>query len=250
LNKSESFLSLILSSLKEMSSARANRHVDNYMKEAGRISKAYNPYHQSFKEFYKKHVENFLNKIELTPTEQVENKQIINQKSPMVVDVEQLDPATNKRPDVSAVPITQDEKLPITQDDESIATSPNTPAPGVVSNSLPFQPTMPSANEVDKKVTLPNMSAPKVPDISDTNPAPPPVHLSEPPEGEFKSDQIAKELFGPKAAHQKFYRSLESMQGEDPIILAKFISKYAKSIQKTDLATAVQLFKIAKNIKG
>ncbi len=229
LNKSESLLGLILSELKNMSSARANRNVDNYMKAAGKINKGYDSYHALFAEFYKKHVLNFLNKMELAPPPEV--KEVGKGESPVQVNIEQLDPEINKRPDVSNLPKTED----------WVQTEPKAP--------LAFQPTMPSANEVERPVSLPNMSAPKVPEL-DTTPAPPPVHISDPPSGEFKSDQIAKELFGPKAAHQKFYQSLELMQGEDPIILAKFISKYADSIQNTDLDTAVKLFKIAKNIRG
>jgi len=50
--------------------------------------------------------------------------------------------------------------------------------------------------------------------------------------------------------HQKFYESLQSLSDEHPIILANYIAKYAKSIQETDLETAVKLFNIVKNIRG
>jgi hypothetical protein len=52
-----------------------------------------------------------------------------------------------------------------------------------------------------------------------------------------------------KYNHQSFYESLQSLSNEDPRILAAYISKYAKSIQKSDLATAVKLFNIVKRIK-
>ncbi len=52
-----------------------------------------------------------------------------------------------------------------------------------------------------------------------------------------------------KYNHQSFYESLQSLSNEDPRILAAYISKYAKSIQKNDLATAVKLFNIVKRIK-
>ena len=51
-------------------------------------------------------------------------------------------------------------------------------------------------------------------------------------------------------AHQRFYQSLESLSQEDPIILAKYISKYASLIQGTDPETALQLFTIVRKIKG
>ncbi len=50
-------------------------------------------------------------------------------------------------------------------------------------------------------------------------------------------------------AHRKFYESLEAMSQEDPRILAKFISKYASSIQKKDTETAIKLFALVKQIK-
>lgn len=51
-------------------------------------------------------------------------------------------------------------------------------------------------------------------------------------------------------AHTSFYESLESLAGESPIILKKFISKYAASIQHTDPVTAIKLLKVASRIKG
>ena len=52
------------------------------------------------------------------------------------------------------------------------------------------------------------------------------------------------------SAHQNFYESLQAMSQESPLILAKYIAKYAASIQTTDPETAVNLFGIAKQIKG
>ncbi|HEY5268023.1 MAG TPA: hypothetical protein VII94_02720 [Candidatus Saccharimonadales bacterium] len=51
-------------------------------------------------------------------------------------------------------------------------------------------------------------------------------------------------------AHRKFYESLEAMSQEDPCILAKFISKYASSIQSKDTETAIKLFALVKQIKA
>jgi hypothetical protein len=51
-------------------------------------------------------------------------------------------------------------------------------------------------------------------------------------------------------AHKRFMQSLEAMGGEDPRILASYISKYATSIQKDDPETAINLFTVAKQIKG
>lgn len=51
-----------------------------------------------------------------------------------------------------------------------------------------------------------------------------------------------------KKAHNGFYNLLASMQNEEPVILAKFISKYASSISKSDPEAANQLFSIVKQI--
>lgn len=51
-------------------------------------------------------------------------------------------------------------------------------------------------------------------------------------------------------SHQRFFESLESMSGEDPRILAKYISKYASSIQGKDPTTAIELFSIVKRLRG
>jgi len=63
-------------------------------------------------------------------------------------------------------------------------------------------------------------------DAPDTVKSPPPVH-----------------------AHQSFYNSLEALSKESPLILAKYISKYAASIQHSDSAMAIELFSIARKIK-
>jgi hypothetical protein len=53
-----------------------------------------------------------------------------------------------------------------------------------------------------------------------------------------------------KSGHQNFYASLEAMSGESPLILAKYITKYASSIQASDPETAIELFDIARRVKG
>jgi len=50
-------------------------------------------------------------------------------------------------------------------------------------------------------------------------------------------------------AHQKFYESLESLSKEDPQILAKYISKYASSIQEYDPEVAINLLLLVKQIR-
>jgi hypothetical protein len=50
--------------------------------------------------------------------------------------------------------------------------------------------------------------------------------------------------------HANFFNSLQKMSNESPLLLASYISKYAKKIQEADPATSIQLLKIVKRIKG
>src|SRR6185369_8467734 len=51
------------------------------------------------------------------------------------------------------------------------------------------------------------------------------------------------------ARHEQFYRSLESMAAENPIVLMSHINKYAKSILNSDPETSIMLFKLSSDIK-
>lgn len=68
----------------------------------------------------------------------------------------------------------------------------------------------------------------------------------------FKSDEVAEELFGrPRvSSYQAFLESLEVFGQENPDLLAAHIAKYARSIQEEQPDTAIQLFKIAKSLRG
>jgi hypothetical protein len=85
-----------------------------------------------------------------------------------------------------------------------------------------------------------------------TNVEPPPTVPSLPPTSEgFTSDEVAKELFGPKkSSYDAFVDSLEVFANEDPSLLASHIAKYASSIQQEQPEMAVKLFKIAKSLRG
>jgi hypothetical protein len=50
--------------------------------------------------------------------------------------------------------------------------------------------------------------------------------------------------------HRKFFESLQTLSNESPIILAGYIAKYAKAIEKTDPVVALKLFNVVKSIRG
>ncbi len=93
--------------------------------------------------------------------------------------------------------------------------------------------------EGDSEVTNTEVVSPPDMDTMDNEP--------EDQDLEFKSDQIAKEMWG-KKAHIKFFKSLQSMANENPIIIASFIKRYAKCIKNADPIASNKLLKLAQNI--
>lgn len=63
LKKSEGLFSQLLASLKEMSSARAARNIDRYVKAAEKLTAKFDDYNKDFKSFYETNVKGFLEKL-------------------------------------------------------------------------------------------------------------------------------------------------------------------------------------------
>lgn len=236
LSKSESLLGVILSALKEMASARSVRNVDSYVKASEKITKAYAGYDKVFRDFYNSNVKGFLEKIELVaPTVKAPDAKELGQQQ---------------------IPV----GVPPTVDEPPMAFGPGSAKPETVTDpmlnpgSLPFNPTMLSPNNqhvppapiLPKVQTIPYENFVPADPVTDRS-APP--AMSEPVGEEYKSDQIAKEMWGPKAAHYKFWRSLETLSQENPVIIASYIKKYAFTIRHSDPNTARDLLDIVKAIK-
>lgn len=66
--------------------------------------------------------------------------------------------------------------------------------------------------------------------------------------GGNRAAEVARQI--QMGAHASFFTSLQKMGSESPLLLASYISKYAKKIQQSDPATSIQLLKIVKRIKG
>lgn len=85
--RSEGLLAQVLSALKEMASARSTRNVDAYTKAADKITKSYQGYDKTFRDYYTANVKGFLEKVELiSPTEKTdkkENKELGSQEVPV-----------------------------------------------------------------------------------------------------------------------------------------------------------------------
>lgn len=224
--KSEKLLGIILSVLKTMASARSTRNLDVYVKEASKIATAYESYDSTFKEFYIENVKGFLEKVELvSPTVKTPQPQELGK---------QEVPVEGVPPTLDGIPETVNNTVPA--------------GPLQDPGSLPYNPTMLSPSKQ-------NLAPPALPKVNtipyeDFTPGPetdksPPPSMNE----EFKSDQIAREQWGPKAAHKNFWHSLETLSQEDPRILASYIKKYAFTIRNSDPTTARELLDIVKAIK-
>jgi hypothetical protein len=248
LKNSEKVLSEILSSLKEMASARSTRNVDVYVKFCKKITDKYESYDSLFKSYYTDNVKGFLEKVELVaPTAKVENsKELGKQEVPVEGPKPPNGPSSG--PDtIRDVPslMAPDPSIPIPLVVQKSPTSVSPTGPTMLSldQPLPPPPAIPT-----EPATAPSTIPSPPPSMSETIPSPPPT-MTQPPESGFKSDDLAKQMWG-KSAHEKFFDSLKTLSNEEPIILKSYIAKYAKSIQLIDPTVSIQLFNIAKNIKG
>lgn len=229
---SEKLLSVVLTVLKEMAQARSVRSPDKYIQASDKIIREYNKYNTVFKDYYTTNVKGFLEKQELiapTKTDSGEKAKELGQQevvapprvSPTVID--QLAPRPpGAGQTIPAAPLPEVLQAPPVDIEESIKTERRPPAmlestpPG---QAIPPPPPSPSA-------MVPPVMPPKMT-----------------PEEMRRLEQMHG------VAHQKFYDSLQKLSHESPTILALYITKYAKSIQRTDLETAVKLFKLAKSIE-
>jgi hypothetical protein len=268
INKSEGMLSALISSLKEMATARATRNVDKYMGAASRITKGYGSYDEMFKTYYNDNVKSFLDKIQTAPTEKVEDKGMGKQEVP---DLDLPAPSTVIKPpgsgDVSPQAITSfPSSIPLDLVNPSIPKSPRVPSgvgtippppdtepegppSGMESNPpLPetyYKPTMqgvaPQANTPAGYIPQ-HLPAGNIPVPRGTIPggAKNPSTFVAPPRITLPVTSM----------HRNFVDTLEALSGEAPSIVASFIQKYAQSIQGQDTSTAIKLLQIVKSIRG
>lgn len=253
----ETQLNGLLASLKVMASARATRNVDAYMDEAEKIRLAYEPYDASFRKYYKENVKGFLEKMFAdppapttapeTPTGGSSNTPIGGALSPASPGESGLELAVNTRPGPSGTMAPEEQEGPPTVRDAvpagaaPVLSVPDlvvpTPAPAAPAPVAPAP--VPTAPTFTADLNLPVPSTPPTAPSSGTVAKTPRKKTVQKADDGFYTD-----------AHKKFYQTLEALSGESPIILAGFISKYARSIQNSDPTTAIKLFGIAKSIKG
>jgi hypothetical protein len=257
LTQSERLLSVVLSVLKEMASARAVRNPDKYIAAASKIIKAYDNYDNSFKAYYNSTVKPF--------------ESVISGFAPKKVDVsdkpaELGDQEVGKKSEDGEIPTLP--RIPEAKLPQGLSPQPglsNSPSVFPLVNQVPSSTIDLAPEEVQTLPTsVPPSQTQRVRDTEvspagserDTEPSPSalntemsPPPSSRPATSKFKSDEIANQMWG-ASAHRNFYNTLSKMSGESPAVLALFIKKYAASIQKSDPASAIQLLNVAKSIKG
>ena len=199
--------------LKQMATARATRRPDAYRDASERLRAEFNKFDQGekgFTHYYRNVVQPF-----------IDSKIDIDSQEKMRREQEE---AAKKGPLVPHEPPASGDTRPM-----------GTWQPAPVSAPAPTVPDLdvPAAKPAPTQLQLPIGSPPFAP-------AP---KTEIPPAPDTEKDLTKKQ-------HRNFMESLEAMSGEDPRILAKYIAKYASSIQEEDTETAIKLFSIVKRLKG
>jgi hypothetical protein len=213
INEAQKLLDNTISYLKAMATSRATRRPDEYIDIANKIKSDFDKFDSSpkgFRNYYETAIVPWL-KIK----DEIEaNEQNQGSQTPAIIG-----PNAGKvelgitPPEVSSEVLEQEDNEPQTL------------------RNMPVAPTA-----IDQSKQLGQLEKIHGPDTLAPN------ALRNPP-----IEQDSSEI---KADHIDFYNSLQAFSKEDPSIIAKYICKYATFIQKTDLDTAIELFTIARNIKG
>lgn len=223
MDAAQALLDSTLGNLKAMATARATRRPDEYMDIANRVVAEFNKFDSGDKGF-----RNYYNTA-IAPMLKIKD------------DVE-----SGKLPELK--PGQQElggEQVSTVQTPTDVTTPPmggGFVSPVVHPSSPVAAPTpSPTLTQVPSQIGGGFVGAP-VPTtgLPPTSSVPPNIQAPEKTEEQLQS----------KYSHQSFYESLEALSKEDPRILAKYIAKYATSIQEFDPETAVKLFQVVRRIKG
>lgn len=233
INASEKIFSRLISSLKEMDSARSTRNPTNYRKAVAKFAGDFVPYHEAFENFYKSHMKDFKDLLSKKPEVQKAPAAPI-QHSTQFGDSEV---ASGFKPAIVGTPGTSD---PNAQRGIELETLPPTDN----AKTDPSPPPDMSVDQLYQKIQTPEaitaLRPPRTPTL---------LGVAPPAGGGVAGGPPAGGPLQPPQAHSKFYEELQSLSNEHPLILAGYIKKYAVSIQDSDPETSIQLFKIVRSIK-
>lgn len=275
--KAEALYSAVLSALDEMAMYRAQRNVGtkakkvddkskdvkvqeennkSYFGAAQKITNAYSTFNAAFKTYYSTEVQPWVEKLEIFKEQTAPAAQETVEKQQEL----EIEPGSGYKINPATVGIPTAEELKQSVDEapdtarQNVPTGAPTATPVVQVQAPAAQVQTPTVTTVPAVTQQTPVNAPEV--VVRKVKTPNPAAASRVQEGVDEAARKAQEAAAkfkamqPKQTHVKFYETLESMSNESPIILANYITKYAKSIQLTDLETSIKLFNISKSIKG
>ena len=233
----ESLLNTVLEQLKIMASLRAARKIDAYVEAAKNIKREFETYDNGkggFRNFYNTHVRKHIENQRKQLAEQTTSTNV----PPVEVGTAPNSPSGEKITPVDVGPTGTINAPPLPQVFEQPLTT------GVTGKTVPgVAPQGGIAPAPGQQLGFPGAIAPD----SQTQETPERSKLDE------VHEQIMREMTEKqknKTATQRFLDSLEVYSSEHPAVLAVHISKYARSIQAENPVTAIQLFKVAKSLRG
>lgn len=221
--------------LKRMATARATRRPDAYMDEANKIKAEFAKFDsgdKGFTAYYHNVVMPFL---------KIKDEMDAKRK-----EQEELEKANKPEVDPTAPPggrVELGEEPPAAP--STTTTAPTTTAPMGTWMTV----NVPGAGAAPAPAAPPGPPAGVPPGVMSSPPAAP-APRTEVSQTEIPPAPDTERSLPPTMTHRRFMESLESMSGESPQVLARYIAKYASSIQEKDTETAIKLFKLAKQIKG
>lgn len=257
INKSESLLNFLLTSLKVMNSFRNGRKLEDYIKVAKKLQEKFKGYNVAFLQFYNKYVKELIKyqKSEsamrqiMSPEEAAQKmtKPLFdvmvppsNDNSETLTDTSTTVPLQRLRdmpPEKGAPGVTPDSQLPTL----------SRPAPAPVSSGpfpfptpLPRPSSHPSITNVDSVMNI------------DSKDVGSPTLMG--PDSTLLSPGVQKNKLPPSSGtidHTPFLQSLAIMKDNHPMVVAKELIRYAKEIEVHDVEMSRRLLNIAQRaLKG
>lgn len=219
ISEAEKIFETSLGNLKGMATARATRRPDEYIEVANKMKADFAKFDLKFRDFYAKAVNPWL--------------QIKDQ-------VEAKEKAEAEQSGTGSPAPGPQAAAPTGPTGEMVAPKPSTGTPPMGGGFLGLVPQGGGMGVAPLGSNPPGSSPPFAP------PAPAP---QEPALEEVDTGPVTERNPKPPV-HAAFYHSLEALGNESPKVLAKYISRYAASIQASDPETAIELFKVSRRING
>lgn len=214
LNDAQKLLENSIAYLKQMATARALRKPDQYMEIANKMKSDFDKFDILFRGYYEKSIVKWLKINEAIKAEEARSA-----------------------PTDTAAGFGKGEesgKIELGNEPAPLAVPPSASVP---------PPAVPPMGSGFMGVTPAQPVPANVPPMPGGTQAPPQ------PQTETEEEAPDTQRTPMVTSHQRFYESLEAMGQEDPAILAKYISKYAASIQKSDPEVAINLLLLVQQIK-